>query len=261
MLWPAQADGSIVVIGLLIALALVALITSVLRRKVLWIADVGFWIGVAIAVALAFVLAWQVAQGQRPDDLLTTFPIVLLLMLPAPRLDQRPMADLQPPTTISRFLAVVSITFVVLVIFVSPFQGGIQWGPRFLLPIIPPLGVLVMVRMAQRWGAINRSGRAGLSAAFLALFIAGSVATWQGVQFMRNGQNASEFMGEMIRHMPERVVVADAWFLPQMAPYTFEDKICCYEDEAGCSNCCSAYKQTNELVSSTLGVDVGAHDP
>ena len=58
-----------------------------------------------------------------------------------------------------------------------------------------------------------------------ALFVAGVVSTWQGVQFMRAGQIASEFMDEMIRNMPERVVVADAWFLPQMAPYTFGDKI------------------------------------
>jgi hypothetical protein len=42
---------------------------------------------------------------------------------------------------------------------------------------------------------------------------------------MQDSQASSAFMGEMIRNMPERVVVADAWFLPQMAPYTFTDKV------------------------------------
>jgi hypothetical protein len=94
--------------------------------------------------------------------------------------------------------------------------------------------VLVIDRVAGLWTATNRSRRAGLATAFVALFMAGSAVTWQGVQFMRRGQIASEFMSEMIRQMPERVVVADAWFLPQMAPYAFEDKIWLLsEDEQG----------------------------
>jgi hypothetical protein len=98
----------------------------------------------------------------------------------------------------------------------------------------PPLSVLTVDCVARLWGAINRARRAGLTVAFLALFLTGSVAMQQGVQFMRTGQIASEFMGEMIRNMPERVVVADAWFLPQMAPYTFADKIWLLsEDEGG----------------------------
>jgi hypothetical protein len=221
-------------LSLLLALVLIALITWALRRKVSWLADVGFWIGVVILIGVAAVLVWQLAQGQRPDDLLTTFPIILLLLLPAPRLDQQPTTGNQPPTTIMRFLTIVPIAFAVLVLLVSPFQGGIQWGPRFLLPIIPPLSVLVINRVARLWSASKRSRRVGLAAALITLFMAGGVATWQGVQFMRKGQIASEFMGEMIRHMPERVVVADAWFLPQMAPYTFEDKIWLLsEDEQG----------------------------
>lgn len=234
MLWPAPTNGSTIMIGLLIALALVALIVWALRRKIFWIADLGFWIDVGIVLALAAFVAWQLAQGQRPDDLLTTFPIVLLLLLPTPRLDPQRTSNDQRPTSVLRFLVVVPLAFVVLVMLLSPFHGGIQWGPRFLLPIIPPLSVLVIDRAAHLWGVINRSARAGLSAVLLALFIAGSVATWQGVQFMRKGQIASEFMSEMIRLMPERVVVADAWFLPQMAPYTFEDKIWLLsEDEPG----------------------------
>jgi hypothetical protein len=233
MLWPAQ-ESLTVVTALLIALVLVALITWALKRRASWIADVGFWIGVAISLLMAVLLAWQLAQGRRPDDLLTTFPIALLLLLPAPSsVDSKAEFGAQE-SIIQRFLLVVPLAFVVLVMLISPFHGGVQWGPRFLLPIIPPLSVLVIDRVAHMWGAISRSRRAGLAAAFIALFFAGSVATWQGVQFMRQGQIASEFMGEMIRHLPERVVVADAWFLPQMAPYTFEDKIWLLsEDEQG----------------------------
>jgi 4-amino-4-deoxy-L-arabinose transferase-like glycosyltransferase len=225
MLWPAQGDNASVLIGLLMTLVLLALITWTLRRRMFWVADVGFWIGVAILISMAALIVWQLAQGQRPDDLLTTFPIVLLLLLPAPRVKNQQSTFNTQQSSVTRFLLVVPLAFVILVVLVSPFQGGIQWGPRFLLPIIPPLSVLVIDRAASLWGAINRSRRAGLAAVFLALFIAGSVVAWQGVQFMRKGQIASEFMSEMIRNLPERVVVADAWFLPQMAPYTVQDKI------------------------------------
>ncbi len=232
MLWPAQ--GGALLGGLLLALGLLALITYALRRKVFWIADFGFWLGLVLLVAIAVLLTVNVLQGVRPDDLLTTFPIVLLLLVPAPRVNPSPATSGQQPTPIIRFLLAVPLSFVILVLLVSPFQGGIQWGPRFLLPVIPPLSVVVIDRVGGLWGVIGRSRRAGLAAAFLALFIAGIISTWQGVHFMRKAQTASEFMSEMIRQMPERVVVSDAWFLPQAAPYALPDKIWYLtEDEPG----------------------------
>jgi hypothetical protein len=225
MLWAAQGEDLTRLAGLLIALVLVAVITWALKRKVLWLANLGFWIGVAIILTMAALLVWQLAQGQRPDDLLATFPIVLLLILPAPRLDQPPTTNDQRPTTISRFLTIVPIAFVGLVLLASPFQGGVQWGPRFLLPIIPPLAVVVVDRIARLWVPIKQSARVGLVTVVIVLLLAGGYSTWLGAQFMHKAQAASEFMSEMIRHMPERVVVADSWFLPQMAPYTLSEKI------------------------------------
>jgi 4-amino-4-deoxy-L-arabinose transferase-like glycosyltransferase len=225
MLFPAEGDGVTVLALLLAAMVVTAVLTGLLRRKIKWLADVGFWIGVVLSMLLAGLLVWQLAQGQRPDDLLTAFPIVLLLILPAPR-GVPPTSNRQLPTAnILRFLTVIPLAFVVLVILISPFHGGIQWGPRFLLPIIPPLTVVLIDRLAGQWVAINRSARVGLAAALIALLVAGSYSTWLGVKFMQDGQIASEFMSEVIRQSPERVVVADTWFLPQMAPYTFGEKI------------------------------------
>jgi hypothetical protein len=156
----------------------------------------------------------------------------LLLILPAPRQaalsttnNQRPYGGASQSTTVLRFLTVVPLAFVVLVILVSPFHGGIQWGPRFLLPIIPPLTVVLIDRLASMWGAINRSARAGLAAVSIVLLLAGVYSAWLGVKFMQEAQTASAFMSEVIRHSPEKVVVSDAWFLPQGAPYIFSDKI------------------------------------
>ncbi len=248
MLWPADGDGVTIVVGLLFSAVLVAILTFVLRRKIKWLADLGFWLFLAICVTLAGVTVWRLAQGQRPDDLLTTFPILLLLILPAPHAASPQSTIRNQKSEILRFLTVVPLAFVVLVILISPFHGGIQWGPRFLLPIIVPLTVVLIDRLTGLWGVINRSARAGLAVAFAALLLAGGYSTWQGVQFMRQGQIASEFMSEVIRQSPEQVVVADAWFLPQGAPYTFGDKIwlLAEDDKAMFQLLQSLRKQTNE---------------
>jgi hypothetical protein len=223
MVWP--ADGSLVLVVLVAALLIIALLNLALRHKLLWLPDVAFWMGIIILMVLAVLLVGQLAEGQRPDDLLTTFPIVLLFLLPAPRRTALPTTNDQRPTTIIRFLTVVPLAFIILVILVSPFHGGIQWGPRFLLPIIPPLTVVVIDRLANLWGAIKRSARIGLATALIVLIAVGSYSTWLGVKFMQEAQTASEFMSEVIRQSPEKVVVSDAWFLPQGAPYVFGDKI------------------------------------
>jgi 4-amino-4-deoxy-L-arabinose transferase-like glycosyltransferase len=223
MVWP--ADGSAFLVVLTLALLIIALLVWALRRKQLRMADFGFWIGIVILVVMAILLIAQLAQGQRPDDLLTTFPLALMFLLPAPH-GANPKSEINnQKSEILRFLTVVPLAFVVLVILVSPFHGGIQWGPRFLLPIIPPLTIVLIDRLAGLWGAINRSARVGLATALIALIAVGSYSTWQGVKFMQEAQTASEFMAEMIRQSPEKVVVSDAWFLPQGAPYIFGDKI------------------------------------
>ena len=82
MLWPAEGD----VRSWLVLASIVAdwrVLTWALRRKI--ILDGGLWIldvELRSCLAMAALLVWQLAQGQRPDDLLTTFPIVLLLILP-----------------------------------------------------------------------------------------------------------------------------------------------------------------------------------
>ena len=225
MLLPAESDGVTVLALLLAALVVLAVLTALLRRKLVWMNEVGFWVGVVISVVIAALVIGRLAQGQRPDDLLTAFPIVLLLILPAPRGANQQSALSNQNSDILRFLTVVPLAFVTLVILISPFHGGIQWGPRFLLPVIPPLSVVLIDRLAGLWAPITRSARVGLAAALIALLVAGCYSTWLGVKFMQEGQIASEFMSEVIRQSPERVVVADTWFLPQMAPYTFGEKI------------------------------------
>jgi 4-amino-4-deoxy-L-arabinose transferase-like glycosyltransferase len=228
MLWPLTGNAIDVLTVLLIAAAILALGLRLLRR---WqqsesrLYYAGFWSLAAILVGLAIITAWRVfnwqaAIGQRPDDLLTTFPVILFLLLPLPLADRT-----LPRSAFDRLLLVVSITFVVLVLVISPFHGGIQWGPRFLLPIIVPLTVVIVDRLARMEQVASHAMRPGLLIVFAALLAAGLCSTLTGVRFMQDGQRASAWLGNYVENRPEQVVVTDTWFIPQSAPYTLRDKI------------------------------------
>ncbi len=171
----------------------------------------------ALLIGVAALTTWRLTQEQRPSDLLSTFPLILLLLVP--------LGSRTTYHVTARLLFITSLIYIVLVLIISPFEGGIQWGPRFLLPAIAPLTIVVVTRLARAWGTLGRGDQIGLALLSAVLFIAGAYSTWRGVDFMHRNQVASEFMSEVIRQSPERVIVADNWFIPQSAPYAFADKI------------------------------------
>lgn len=241
MLWPQEGDAVNVLLILLIAALLLAVVLRILRR---WWAfqsargarvwAIGFWSLALLLVTLAALTSWRVMQDIRPNDLLTTFPLVLLLLLPALPAGRR-RAQLETHTArVVRFLEISSAVFVILVLFISPFEGGIQWGPRFLLLIVVPLAVIVVVHTWRVWSGWQRAGKWGTILVLMALFLAGAYSTWSGVRAFVEARQGTADMAAKIESLPERVVVTDAWFIPQGAPYTLSDKIWLMaEDEKG----------------------------
>ena len=264
MLWPYEGDGRDVVLIMALAAVVLAALLYMLRRiqrSASRIFEIGCWLLAIGLVAIAAITSWRLVQGQRPSDLLTTFPTILLLLLPlrpsreANLKSETPALHPQRGASVGnlkfnlvRFFTITSFAFILLVLIASPFEGGIQWGPRFLLPIVVPLAIAIVTHLDRLWAAANRMARIGLAIVFGALLLAGSYSTWSGVQFMRQGQISSEFMSAVINDSPERVVVADVWFIPQGAPYTLDDKIWLLaEDEKKMFQLLqSLRKQTNE---------------
>jgi hypothetical protein len=232
MLWPQEGDAiSVLLVLLFVALSL-AVILRVLRRLPAVQSTlgtrffaIGFWALALDLVCLAVITSWRLTQEIRPNDLLTTLPLVLFLLLPVPSSPSR-HAKLDAHTSrIVRFLGVTSAAFVVLVLFVSPFEGGIQWGPRFLLPIVAALAVIVVAHAWQVWNGWPRAGKFGVALVLLVLFMAGTYSTWNGVRMFVEARLGTADLAARIASLPERVVVADVWFIPQGAPYTLSDKL------------------------------------
>lgn len=219
MLWPVEGAGQTVLMILLIGAVVLAIALAAgqrLQKSPTRLQRGGRWLLLALLLGVAALTTWRLIQGQRPSDLLSTFPLILLLLVP---LGARTTYNVT-----ARLLFITSLTYIVLVLIISPFEGGIQWGPRFLLPAIAPLTVVVVARLAQAWQSIGRGEQIGLALISAVLFSAGAYSTWRGVDFLHRNQVASEFMSEVIRHAPEQVIVADSWFIPQAAPYAFADK-------------------------------------
>ena len=229
MAWPGGGSGVewLNVLGaVLIMLTVLALVFRRARPGRLL-----FWISALTIMALAAIIVWRLIHWQseielRPDDLLTTFPMVLLLFLLLPySFAARPAESGSVNRAVVDYLLAVALSFVALVLLVSPFQGGVQWGPRFLLPVIVPLSIVLVDTIARLWMPARLFQRVGLAAVLGALLAVGGYSTYLGAQFIRGGQKGNAEFQQTIDALPERVVVTDAWFIPQGAPYTFEDKI------------------------------------
>ncbi len=228
MAWPGGGSGVEWLNVLGVTLVLLTVLALVLRRAQLGRAL--FWISAVTIVGMMVIVLWRLAHWQneitlRPDDLLTTFPAILVLFLLLPYSFAHQRATAASNRMLTRFLLVVAVSFLVLVVLVSPFQGGVQWGPRFLLPMIVPLAVVLVDEVASLWPQIGRVQRTGLAMVLSALLLVGGYSTWLGAQFIRNGQTGSAEPQQLIDSLPARVVVADAWFIPQGAPYTFTNKL------------------------------------
>jgi 4-amino-4-deoxy-L-arabinose transferase-like glycosyltransferase len=223
MLWPAGGEGlgAVLVLGIT-ALGLATLFTIGRRWRLKQLVPVMLTASVIAlaAVLLARMTIWNEGWALRPDDLLSTFPLILMLLF-VPILHSNSVHLSRE----ARFLAIVALAFSALVVIVSPFQGGVQWGPRFLLPAIAPLAIVVTAIVAKVWRNAAGFARVGVALSFGLLFMAGAASTVLGAKFIQDGQVNNLALSAVIEQLPDRVVVTDAWFLPQGAPYTFQNKI------------------------------------
>ncbi len=142
------------------------------------------------------------------QSLAHTAPLVALL----PFLLLRPAATAGPRV---RFLGSAAAIYILLTQAVTPVPGGLQWGPRLLLPAIPPLSVALVAAMAARM-AIPAGGLAG---AFLWITLVLSLAVQAvGLRFLTTvRRNNASMMAAVVREVPEgSAILSDLFAVPQL---------------------------------------------
>ncbi|HET9480775.1 MAG TPA: hypothetical protein VFP98_03390, partial [Candidatus Polarisedimenticolia bacterium] len=105
--------------------------------------------------------------------------------------------------------------FVLLAVLFAPVPGGLQWGPRLLLPAVPLLTVALLAAMARRRGG----ARGRLAVAMLAVALTAGVAVQLiGLRFLVTvrSYNAS-MMARVEEATPEGgVILSDDFAVPQL---------------------------------------------
>lgn len=123
-----------------------------------------------------------------------------------------------------RFLWTVIALFAVAVILTGT-HGGLQWGPRYLLPVLPPLIWLAAVgvaRIQSDAGELWPVLRPGLAA----LAVAGCVLQLSGLDQVQQAASRNARLNAWLRSVPAEVVVTPLqWLTLGSGPVYFDKKM------------------------------------
>jgi hypothetical protein len=158
------------------------------------------------------------ARGHEPIDLLMGAPVVWLLLAQPSR---TPASTAWRRGRAGQLMAWCGLV-ILLSVAVGRQNGGLQWGPRYLMPI---LGPLVLLSIAK-WDWLDRDagpglGRWGLRVSFAGLVLAGVVTQAAGVVRLSETRAANGALTRALLAEPSAVVVTDMWFVAQIAPSVY----------------------------------------
>jgi hypothetical protein len=180
-------------------------------------ATVAIW---AAADALRLARGWD-----RPLDLVSSFPVLLfLLFLPPLRSVGASTAHaelVEARRALSMMLAVAAV-FTAAICFAGTFNPELrhpQWGPRFLLAMLPLLAAAIAFACEHRHEWVRlRSWPRRLPSAVLALLVLASVAVQtQGIRDLRNSKQQYEHLVTAVEAVdPDAVIVTDVWWFAAM---------------------------------------------
>ena len=123
-----------------------------------------------------------------------------------------------------RFLLALALGYITLICLLTPVDPGLQWGPRFLLPIMPPLTILALnnVRALARPGA-RSAATSALRASFLALVSISLLLQAAGLRTMYTFRMRDRKLIEDTAQIDSPYLVSDEYGYAQyVAPLFYE---------------------------------------
>jgi hypothetical protein len=115
-----------------------------------------------------------------------------------------------------RFLSLAGLLTLIGLCLGLPSRGGLQWGPRYAL-ILMPLLVLLSVSGFTRLRMALTSPAARLAVTLLFLLLIGSGAGIQGfgIHLLHAKKEATLMNMAQIRGAAPRVIITDTWWVPE----------------------------------------------
>lgn len=206
-------QGEPVLVGVVMAMAMVALITSIWRTQ--RVANVGFALTAVLAIVVAAIIQ-ATSGGGMQTTLLMTFPVVLLCCFPvAPNADRA-----EAPLILTAF----GLTFITLAWLTPLPDGGAQWGPRMLLLALPPLTIAGFWR-ASSWLCQPQVGTAVAGVAAILLFVA-SLSQYAGLRQLRAFNTANHALLTTVAQSGASAIITDTWYGPPLlAPIFYDERM------------------------------------
>jgi hypothetical protein len=129
--------------------------------------------------------------------------------------------DVRNPTV--RLLSLTTAIYVAGVLLTAPNDGGAQWGPRYLLPVMSLLALLSFAGMA----ALLRASF-GIRRRLVRLALAGLLAAsiWTqacGIRILLRSTNDTLRVVQAVDALRHRVVLTDTWYSPQLLAQIYYD--------------------------------------
>jgi hypothetical protein len=127
-----------------------------------------------------------------------------------------------------KFLAVVAVTFSLLVLLTAPNDGGSQWGPRYLLFAFIPISILTSDALAA---VVRRQRVLGIVAAILV--VASSLMVQRSAY--KNLQGSKQAYGRLLEFVergtsPGGYVVTDLWWFQQVTAALYPTRTVLFVD-------------------------------
>ncbi|MHB0858736.1 MAG: hypothetical protein ACYC5M_14360 [Anaerolineae bacterium] len=102
--------------------------------------------------------------------------------------------------------------------------GGLQWGPRYLLPLYPLLVVAALWGLAEAWSALRPSWRATLTVLYLAGALVGVGFQVRGLATAHRLVTFYDRTREAILQLENRPMVSYCGWFPMVAPQLYWER-------------------------------------
>jgi hypothetical protein len=172
---------------------------------------------VAAGVALILVHDDPIANTAATQGLLLAFPAVLVFAAAWLPLARRSDA--------TGLLARIAVAYVVMMpLALRANWTGIIWGPRYFLPIVPVVALLLPAAARELGASLDGAPRWLLRAALVVLGIASVALQLWGVVLLDRKLHASDDLRRLVVSLDERVIVTDVFWLPEELAAIFYEK-------------------------------------